>query len=71
MRVFQSFKAAVRQIATRTVRRGSAFTCGECERWERCGLPPSSDCVIMAQQIERDGDRPVRRASWWRASLGS
>jgi hypothetical protein len=41
-------------------RRKPAFTCGECERWQRCGLPPSEHCIIMVTQLARDG-RPVRR----------
>jgi hypothetical protein len=40
--------------------RRSAFTCGDCERWERCGLPPHDDCVHRAAQIAR-GATPVRR----------
>jgi hypothetical protein len=43
-------------------RRGSAFVCGECERWERCGLPPSDRCIVMIAQIARDGGRAVKRA---------
>ncbi len=39
-----------------------AFVCGECERWERCGLPPSDSCIVMAAQIARNGGRPVKRA---------
>lgn len=27
--------------------------CGECSRAERCGLPPSRDCVIRLQAAER------------------
>jgi hypothetical protein len=40
--------------------RRSGFTCGDCERWERCGLPPHDDCVHRAAQIAR-GVTPVRR----------
>lgn len=36
------------------------FTCGDCERWERCGLLPSDDCVVRAAQLER-GDWKLRR----------
>jgi hypothetical protein len=39
-------------------RRGSGFICGECERWRRCGLPPSDKCVVMMSQIARNGERP-------------
>jgi hypothetical protein len=40
-----------------TVRGRSDFACGECERWERCGLPPSDKCIVMAVQIARNGGR--------------
>jgi hypothetical protein len=43
------------------IARGPEFTCGDCERHARCGLPPSKLCVVRAAQIERDGGRPVRR----------
>lgn len=35
-------------------RRQPDFTCGDCDRVETCGLPPSQDCVIMLGQIERN-----------------
>jgi len=38
------------------------FVCGECERWQRCGRPPDKNCIVMAQQIARDGRRSNRRA---------
>jgi hypothetical protein len=40
--------------------RRSGFTCGDCERWERCGLPPHDDCIHRAAQIAR-GATPVNR----------
>jgi len=42
-------------------RRSSGFACAECERWRRCGLPPSNDCIVMLEQIARDG-RGSKRA---------
>ena len=30
------------------------FTCGDCERSDRCGRPPTADCAIKLAQIERD-----------------
>jgi hypothetical protein len=36
------------------------FTCSDCERWERCGLPSSDDCVVRAAQLAR-GDWKLRR----------
>jgi len=51
-------------------RRLSDFTCGDCERNERCGLPPDDQCVVRAMQIARDGDeraRPPRYPAVWPA----
>ncbi len=42
------------------LRRQSGFTCGDCERSDRCALPPSEDCVVRAEQIAR-GDWKVKR----------
>lgn|SRR5512135_1702342 len=59
--------ALVRKIAAmiaadrETTRRLSRFTCGDCERSERCGLPPDDGCVIKAIHIARDGDQRLRR----------
>jgi hypothetical protein len=36
------------------------FTCSDCERWERCGLPPDVACVVRVAQLER-GDWKLRR----------
>ncbi len=33
--------------------RPSEFTCGDCERSDRCGLPPSDRCIVRAAQIAR------------------
>ena len=37
------------------------FQCGDCERRDRCGLPPDTDCVVKAAQIAREGGRPRRK----------
>jgi hypothetical protein len=42
------------------LRRQDEFTCGDCERSDRCGLPPSEDCVVRAAQLAR-GDWDLRR----------
>jgi hypothetical protein len=49
-----------KRIARTSWARRSSFTCGDCERWERCGLPPHDDCVHRVAQIAR-GATPVRR----------
>ncbi len=36
------------------------FTCGDCERWARCGMPSSDDCIFKAEQIAR-GDFQTKR----------
>ena len=40
--------------------RRSEFTCGDCERSDRCGSPPSETCIIRAAQIAR-GDWKRKR----------
>ena len=45
-----------------TQRRLSNFTCGDCERWQRCGLPPDANCVERAAQVSR-GHWRTRRSS--------
>jgi len=37
----------------RRPRRKPDFSCGECERWQRCGLPPHEDCIVRAAQLAR------------------
>ncbi|HUC48863.1 MAG TPA: hypothetical protein VMA30_05705 [Xanthobacteraceae bacterium] len=50
------------------------FTCGDCERFPHCGLPPDEDCLEKAMQRERDPDgwilRAKRRAPYMLQSLG-
>jgi hypothetical protein len=40
--------------------RKAEFVCGDCERWERCGLPPDENCIVRAAQLER-GWTPLKR----------
>jgi hypothetical protein len=40
--------------------RTSGFTCGDCDRWQRCGLPPHDDCIHRVAQVAR-GATPVKR----------
>lgn len=44
-----------------TSRRVSDFTCGECERNQKCGLPPHDDCVYRLMQIAARDGAPRRR----------
>jgi hypothetical protein len=48
--------------AIATHRRLSGFTCGDCDRWQRCGLPPDARCVPRAAQTVR-GDWRTRRST--------
>jgi hypothetical protein len=74
MRAIDSLKAIASAIAGRMAasRRRPDFYCGQCERWVRCGLPPSEDCIHRAMQMESDAGRSRRSAVFWRAraSLG-
>jgi len=74
MRAIDSLKAVAGAIAGRMAasRRRPDFYCGQCERWVRCGLPPSEDCIHRAMQMESDAGRSRRSAAFWRAraSLG-
>jgi hypothetical protein len=54
------FEKLSRAVATQ--RRLTTFTCGDCERWQRCGLPPDAKCVPRVAQIAR-GDWKTRRRS--------
>lgn len=60
MRVLDVIKWPFRVIAEQYAvhRRLSHFTCGDCERNEQCGMPPSEACVARQAQIARYGDRP-------------
>jgi hypothetical protein len=52
-RIFTQCTGSVRR------RRRPDFSCGECERWQRCGLPPHADCIVRAAQLARG--RPSKR----------
>ena len=58
-----------------SLRQPAEFTCGDCERWARCGMPSSVDCIFKAEQIAR-GDWQMKRltkalslAMGWPSSL--
>jgi hypothetical protein len=53
---------------TGSLRRRPEFRCGQCERWQQCGLPPSNDCIFRAIQIARDAGSSIPRVKpphWW------
>jgi hypothetical protein len=59
------FAAMVDRIAAS--RRASHFTCGDCDRNEKCGLAPDEKCIQRAAQIERDGDERPRPPGYYSA----
>jgi len=64
MSVTSANRSIVAALSERIVamRRTSEFTCGDCERSDRCGLPPSDTCIIRAEQIARGDWKRRRRA---------
>ena len=61
MRVLDALAGLIEKIKTVTnSSRSEEFACGDCDRWERCGLKPSEKCVVRAAQIEAEGDRPPK-----------
>jgi hypothetical protein len=50
----------IAKIARLIAPRRPEFTCGDCERWERCGLVPTDGCVFRAEQLARP-ERKLRR----------
>jgi hypothetical protein len=62
MRALDVVQGTLAKLAALIIRpKGSEFVCGECERWQRCGLPPDRRCTVMAQQIARNGGRRAKR----------
>ena len=43
-----------------SLRQPVEFACSDCERWARCNLPSSDDCIFKAEQIAR-GDWQMKR----------
>jgi hypothetical protein len=55
MRAFKIIQRVfTRAVGLASPQRITQFACGDCERWQRCGLPPHSDCIPRAAQIARD-----------------
>jgi len=44
----------------RSLRQPAEFVCADCERWARCGMPASDNCIFKAEQIAR-GDWQTKR----------
>ena len=56
---FARFANAIAELRQRAA--WAEFECGDCERRDRCGLPPDRNCVVKAAQIAERGGRPRRR----------
>ena len=56
--ILSAFDAVAKFLKTR--QRLSAFSCGDCDRWRSCGLPPDVLCEYKATQVAR-GDWLERR----------
>lgn len=56
--VFASFARTVAAL-----RRRPDFTCGDCERSDRCGLPPSDRCIVKVAQIAHGDWHRKRRVN--------
>lgn len=57
--VHDTFKKLAQALASLHERR--EFTCGDCDRWERCGLSPNDTCVIKLAQLPRYDRRAPSR----------
>jgi hypothetical protein len=66
MRILDFLQGTLAKVTSigAALRKHSDFACGDCERVDRCGLPPSDDCIEKAAQIERGWHRSTTRASW-------
>ena len=60
-RIRKFFTAAGNLLVWRPL---SRFSCGDCERNAKCGLPPHDDCVFRLMQVARDGDRLRRQQDY-------
>jgi hypothetical protein len=67
---FQKAFDAVKRAASQPPA-STEFTCGDCERVERCGLPPTDDCPIKLAQLQRDPTGHERRMARRAAILQS
>ena len=62
MRAVGAVQGVIAKLAALILRpQKSEFVCGECERWQRCGLPPDKRCIVRAEQIARNGGRRDKR----------
>jgi hypothetical protein len=62
MRVANIVRGFVKELASTlaSLPQSTDFVCGDCERWARCGMPSSDNCIYKAEQVAR-GDWQRRR----------
>jgi len=60
MRMLDHVVAGLRRIGTVLRPHHRDFVCGQCERWERCSMPPNERCIPRLEQMERERNRPRR-----------
>jgi len=63
MLVFHTARLLIVALGSALAKRlsGPEFTCGDCERSDRCGRPPSAECAVKMAQLERDPTGYERR----------
>ncbi len=64
MRLPTPIRSMLARIAKRNAarRRLAEFTCADCDRWNRCDLPPNAICIARQEQIARGDWMDRRRA---------
>jgi hypothetical protein len=67
VRAISIVKSILAGLARLTMPRRRPFECGDCERWQRCGRPPSDECIVLAAQLARDAEKSFTRSavSFW------
>lgn len=72
MRTLDVARTALEAVrnAMRGVRPDPEFTCGDCERRDRCSLPPNNDCLAKAEQMTRGDWKTKKRYERLAGQLG-
>jgi hypothetical protein len=75
MSLFTALTAFGRKIARGADRlvaedAAAAFTCGQCDRNESCGLPPSRECLHRLMLLSEGRQYSARPARWPAGPLG-
>jgi len=71
MHILDGIRTSFTTIADRIAasRRASRFICGDCDRNERCDLPPDVNCIAKASQMARDGGTPMRLSAAYNSAV--